>query len=290
MRKLMLHFFLVTLAGCVMSPHVAPLPPLPFTVDIAHSEQVSDGIVHRYLHANQERWAIHVLDVDIGRCNTVLALKGTDSAAGRIKTSDILARASLGHRIVAGVNADFFSLTNGTPTNLLIVDGKQLRGPAARPVFAMDSAGVPHIGFFTTAAGSVAPFYPREAVGGRPIVVKDSALVAGIDSIGGASFGPMRHPRTAVGITEGGRHLIFVVIDGRQAPYSDGMTLREVGWLMLALGARDALNLDGGGSSTMLYADPARDGVLRIANYPSDKEGERAVGDALGIAAECRRR
>ena len=292
MRKLNLHrvgaaLALLTLAACARSPRVTPLPLFPFTLDIDRAEIVSDGVVHRYLHASTERWAIHVLDVDLARCNSVLALKGTDTAAGRIRTSDILARAASEHAIVAGVNADFFSLANGTPVNLLIVNGKQLTPPATRPVFAMDSAGVPHIGFFASGMGKILPFHPREAVGGRPIVVKDSALTLDVDTIGGGAFASARHPRTAVGIAEHGRRLIFVVVDGRQAPYSDGMTLRELGWLMLALGAHDALNLDGGGSTTMLYADSTRDGALRVANWPSDREGERAVGNALGIAAEC---
>jgi exopolysaccharide biosynthesis protein len=66
------------------------------------------------------------------------------------------------------------------------------------------------------------------------------------------------------------------------------MSLRELANLMLALGARDAINLDGGGSSTLVYADPTSGGALRIANRPSDKEGERAVGDALAVVRRCR--
>jgi exopolysaccharide biosynthesis protein len=58
------------------------------------------------------------------------------------------------------------------------------------------------------------------------------------------------------------------------------MTLRELADLMRALGARDAINLDGGGSTTMV-ADSA--GVLRIVNRPSDAAGERPVGNALAI-------
>jgi exopolysaccharide biosynthesis protein len=59
--------------------------------------------------------------------------------------------------------------------------------------------------------------------------------------------------------------------------------LRELATLIRGLGARDAIKLDGGGSTTFVYADPNSGGALRIANRPSDKEGERAVGDALAI-------
>ena len=109
-----------------------------------------------------------------------------------------------------------------------------------------------------------------------------------VDTFGQASFSAGRNPRTAAGIARDGTRLILAVIDGRQKPYSDGMSLRETATLMQALGARDAINLDGGGSSTLVFADPDSSGALRIANRPSDKV-ERAVGDALAIVDRCRR-
>ena len=133
---------------------------------------------------------------------------------------------------------------------------------------------------------SITPRHPRDAVGGRPRLVRDSAIVSDVDSVGGAGFATTRHPRTAVGIRADGR-VLLVVVDGRQKPYSDGMTLRELANLMLALGARDAINLDGGGSTTLVYVDAPRNGSLRVANKPSDQQGERAVGNALGVISVC---
>ena len=132
---------------------------------------------------------------------------------------------------------------------------------------------------------AIAPFAPREAVAGRPILLRDSQVVAGLDTVGQPGFATGRHPRTAAGIAGGGRRLILAVVDGRQAPYSDGMTLRETADLMRALGATDAINLDGGGSTALVYADPS--GGFRVANRPSDPTGERAVGNALAIVREC---
>jgi exopolysaccharide biosynthesis protein len=90
-------------------------------------------------------------------------------------------------------------------------------------------------------------------------------------------------------VARNGRRVLFVVIDGRQTPYSDGTSLRETATILLALGARDALNLDGGGSSTMVLSTPAANNstMLRIANRPSDTVGERPVGDALAISTVC---
>jgi hypothetical protein len=146
------------------------------------------------------------------------------------------------------------------------------------------------VGDTLRASVSLLPFHPAEAVGGRPLLLRDS-VIAEVDTGGGPGFATGRHPRTAVGIARGGRRLLLVVVDGRQKPYSDGMTLRELATLMRALGARGAINLDGGGSTTLVYADPdaSAGGALRIANRPSDAAGERPVGDALAIVRGCAR-
>jgi exopolysaccharide biosynthesis protein len=244
---------------------------------------VADGVVHRYIYSPQGPWAIHVLDVDLTRCNIVVAVKGADSAAGRIKTTTMLRGLSAKELVIGGVNGDFFSLTTGAPTGLLVVDGKVLTPPSSQPVLAIDSAGVPHITTFALVDGRLSPLHPRDAVGGRPILLRDSVILGSVDTEGQASFNVGRNPRTAAGVASDGKRLILTVVDGRQRPYSDGMSLRELAVLLRALGARDAINLDGGGSTTFVYADPNSGGALRIGNRPSDAGGERAVGDALAI-------
>ncbi|MBA3670671.1 MAG: phosphodiester glycosidase family protein [Gemmatimonadaceae bacterium] len=133
---------------------------------------------------------------------------------------------------------------------------------------------------------SLRPAAPREAVGGWPIILRDSVITVAVDSAG-ATFAPVRHPRTAVGLADGGRTVYLVVVDGRQKPYSDGMTLRELARLFQSIGVRDALNLDGGGSTAMIAADPDATHTLRLQNRPSDKGGERTVGDALAVVRSC---
>lgn len=134
---------------------------------------------------------------------------------------------------------------------------------------------------------SLEPTHPWEAIGGRPVLVRDSAVTGAVDTEGQPGFATGRHPRTAVGIARSGKRLFLVVVDGRQKPYSDGMTLRDLANLMLALGARDAINLDGGGSSTFVVAGRTASDALRLANRPSDPAGERPVGNALAIVAGC---
>ena len=126
------------------------------------------------------------------------------------------------------------------------------------------------------------PVQPREAVGGFPVLVRDSLEVPGLDSAGAPNFAPVRHPRTIIGIASGGRRLLLVTIDGRQPGYSAGTTNRESAAIALALGATQAINLDGGGSTTMAVARNRGDSVaFEVVNRPSDPAGERPVGNAL---------
>jgi hypothetical protein len=378
---------LIAPLGCASRGYTAPaLAPLPFPVDTVRTQIVADGVVRRFIYSPKGPWAINVLDVDLGRCNAIEAIKGATSVIGRVKTTESLGELAHSERVAGGVNADFFALTApfGVPIGALVTHGVLVAGPAAQAVLAFDSSGTPRIttlsvagsaqvgavripianwnraaksgvAFFdaswaartdtatgvievvlagrnpsrvesvdTLTAGvaiptdggvlvvgsnasvttrnelralhvgdivrvdvSLVPFHPYEAVGGRPAILRDSAVIGAVDTQGQASFNVGRNPRTAAGIAANGRRLILAVVDGREMPYSDGMSLRELALLMQALGARDAINLDGGGSSTLVYSDPGAGGALRIANRPSDKV-ERAVGDALAVVRRCR--
>jgi hypothetical protein len=87
------------------------------------------------------------------------------------------------------------------------------------------------------------------------------------------AFVASRNPRTLAGVRPDGT-LLLVTVDGRRRGWSAGVTLVEAARVMRYLGATDALNLDGGGSTTMTIG-------RKLANRPSDPGGERAVSDAL---------
>jgi len=292
------------LAACAGAPvaHAPAIKPsqFAFQVDSFRSVAVARGVTHTFVYSPKGPWAIHVLDVQLDKCVGAVAAKGAPGATGRIKTSEILKSLEPARDVIGGVNADFFSLQTGAPTNALVMSGRVVTPPSKQPVFAIDSSGKPRIGVLTApdtlystddprlASVSLAPLHPMEAVGGRPRLVKDSAIVPEVDTEGQPGFANGRHPRTAVGIASNGRRLFVLVVDGRRAGYSDGMTLRELADLMLSLGARDALNLDGGGSTAMIVENPATR-QLEVVNRPSDATGERTVGDALAIIETCRR-
>ncbi len=277
----------ILLAVCARPPvHTAPsVGAMPFPVDSTRAQLIADGVTHRVISSSRGPWRINVLSIDLDRCNAAEAAASADGTLRRLKTTAMLAALAQHEKVLGGVNGDFFNLKTGSPTNLLVVDGSMRTPPIRQPVLAFDSTGAAHIGFFALDDNALRPFRPLQAVGGRPVLVRDSAIVAEVDTFGQASF-RARNPRTAAGISRDGRRLILAVIDGREYQNA-GMTLRETAELMLALGARDAINLDGGGSTTMVVADPDSAGALRIANHPSDKGGERTVGDALAIVRRC---
>lgn len=125
--------------------------------------------------------------------------------------------------------------------------------------------------------GTKASFKFRPQPGAEVAVSGDRALVVnGVRTVVNDS---LMHPRTAIGIDADAGRLLLLVVDGRSAS-SRGYTMVETANLMLALGAENALNFDGGGSSAM-YSRKAT-GEMGLINEPSDG-GERKVANGLGI-------
>ncbi|MET8178123.1 phosphodiester glycosidase family protein [Streptomyces sp. NPDC005336] len=118
---------------------------------------------------------------------------------------------------------------------------------------------------------------PRTAVGGRELLVVDGKAV-GHESEGNNTAAP----RTAVGFSRDGRTMRILTVDGRQAD-SGGVTLTELGVMMKDAGSYSALNLDGGGSSTLVARAPGSD-TARVENSPSDGS-ERTVPNGLALTA-----
>ena len=115
----------------------------------------------------------------------------------------------------------------------------------------------------------------EEAIGGGPILLKNGASRPLPDpEMTGFSFNNSRQPRTAIGSAKSG-HLILFVTDGRQPLWSMGMSLDEMTQTLRDLGCDNALNLDGGGSTSFVV-----NGTL--LNVPSDGS-ERAVTSIFAI-------
>lgn len=96
------------------------------------------------------------------------------------------------------------------------------------------------------------------------------------------SFVENKHPRSGVVLTKD-KKVLLIVVDGRRKGKCEGVSIAEFIHLAKFLGGVDALNLDGGGSSTLWSKDLPEDGII---NTPSDKSGERHVANSLGVYAK----
>ncbi len=120
----------------------------------------------------------------------------------------------------------------------------------------------------------------RTVVGGWPRIVRNGRSVAEWSDIEEGTrpgFSVGRHPRTAAGISRNGNTLYLMTVDGRRES-DGGMSLVELAHVMIQLGAYEAMNFDGGGSTTMVVEG-------KVVNRPSDAAGERPIGSALLVIA-----
>ena len=118
------------------------------------------------------------------------------------------------------------------------------------------------------------------AISGYKLLVWRGAVVAGLST-------DDPDPRTAVGLNQAGSHLIIMVVDGRQPGYSEGATEAELAAILLEQKVYSAMNLDGGGSSTLVMQ--GEDGQPVLLNSPVHQGipgNERPVGNHLGFGAQ----
>lgn len=173
----------------------------------------------------------------------------------------------------------YFVGNPGYPVGWLVTDGKVLTKPAKAGMATMvvqEGGRVDMASSFEQMPDGV-----RDAVSGNVMILDAGQIVH--------KPGGDRHPRTVVGMDAESKTLFLMVIDGRREGWSRGASYAELGQLMLEAGAVKAINLDGGGSTTMVMRDPNTD-VMSILNRPSDGTSiipgvsiPRPVTDAIGI-------
>lgn len=151
-------------------------------------------------------------------------------------------------------------------------DGAVLSGAGAGATFIRDRARPGELLRIEASLEPVTPgtCSPQDVLGGGPRLVSQSQVNVTAENFGHETT---RNPRTIFATTDRGTWL-FATLDGRQ-PSSAGMRLDELAEELIAMGAVEAMNLDGGGSSTMVVNDAVR-------NVPSDGS-ERQVSDGLLI-------
>lgn len=290
------------LAGIVLSapapaPVPAPAPALP-QATVAPLAKAEDGFLGEHglryrleVRKKPRPLRLHSLQIDLQNpMIEVVAVLAADPDGDGPATAELTTPTRLARRAkaIALVNANPWHAVPdasgkvttawyaGQPVSiqgLAVSDGIQ-RSPPCKGACGLwwDDAGRPHVGDPPEGAKV------REAVGGFKQILTEGKVTCRPDDL---------NPRTAVGLDADGRTLTLLVVDGRQAGYSEGMSCEELAQAMLALGCRNAVNLDGGGSSIMLLADKAG-AAPRVVNDPSTKVNNQSVARPLPTALVVR--
>lgn len=173
-------------------------------------------------------------------------------------------------KVVAASNGDYFSWT-GEPDGTVYKDGKMIKDlPDDKYFFAIQKDGSAVIGDHRIYNNIKSDL--KEAVGGRFFLVHYGEIMT--DHL----FDTSIEPRSTVGLLSED-DVVFMWVDGRQIGHSAGLSLRDMAKIYKAIGAREAINIDGGGSSTFLMRE--KDGSYETHNSPSD--GERQVANGLAV-------
>ena len=247
------------------------------------------GVVHEHFHFDKQQifnsnQNIHILRVKHGNAN----IKWKIGTAGKelVKTSDIAHKSNA----LAAVNGSFFNMKNGGSVNFLRIDGVVTdtsahdKGPG---VYGQNQSGA-----FAFDENSFAILKRQNPISGKwedqipyphvmecgPLLLINSQKEKLLDT----PFNNNRHPRTCVCTTE--NETLLITADGRNA-LAQGLSLHELTNMLVWLGCKDGLNLDGGGSTTF-YID--KKGVVNMPcdNKLWDHEGERPVSNALLLIAK----
>lgn len=249
------------------------------------SYTLKEGVtVTEFAFLSMEGYATRVFISEIDLTNPDVTIEVSTPfnkpAFGRqVMTEQAMYEDAEGHRVLGGVNGDFFAAGTGVPQGILYKEGVALKTSVTDAVntwFAIKDDGLAMIGdqdMFDDVKDSF-----MEALGGRVQLVNDGVILPQTDD--------RREPRTCVGVSQDGTKVYFLAVDGRNYHYSNGMMYTELAKFQKALGAYDAINLDGGGSTTFFIRRTAEtgEGLFDIRNWPYDNGGaERAVANGLLI-------
>ena len=183
------------------------------------------------------------------------------------------------YNVVAGVNASFYNMTTGQPSGITYIDGVSFGTASYDNFFAILKDGSAVIDYRANEKNYTGDRAIMQAAGGSQWLVRNGKDVT---SSASGSYNTDRHCRTSVGITAEGK-VVFMVLDGRQEPFSCGGSMHEIAQIMLEAGCVAAINLDGGGSTTYVAKQEGEDSVS-IVNRPSDGS-ERSISAGLIIAS-----
>lgn len=229
----------------------------------------------------------HILEIDPTAPGIGFLTTPSNGAAPGETTAQTTRSFVTQHQLQLGVNGSFYAFDSGINTSILglsasngdVYSDFQSGHLTALNVSANNLASI--IDSLTGSGSAHAPSTALyNAIGGNERIIANGVLTAADTTL---------HPRTGAGVTADGK-LLLVTVDGRNSAHSLGVTTIELAEILLGLGAVNAINLDGGGSTTMVIADA----TPRVVNVPvgtSDVPGsERSNGNNFGVYAQVNQR
>ncbi|MCC7448755.1 MAG: phosphodiester glycosidase family protein [Anaerolineae bacterium] len=263
--------------------------PLPANV----RQPLFEGIIYtREVRSNPRPLVIHIVTVDLTAPGIGFLVTPGKPTSGRQLAAQTTSKFRAAHRLQLAINGDFFDpWWSNTPWDYYphVGDPVDVFGFASSTgtIYATDRSNWTSSTLYI-AQDNKAQFNKPDgavynAISGNLIFLDQGKFV---DRSLLQPYHAELHPRTAVGLTQDGRTLIIVVIDGRQPNYSEGASIADVADVMLKYGAYTGLNLDGGGSSTLVAQGKSGESV--VLNSPIDNRipgRERPVANHLGIYA-----
>ena len=289
-RKIIIKLFVGFVAFSMIGATLYMLNLRGRPAPVPMKENLFDGVTYRRkVSVYPDLWIAHILVIDMRKKGVSFLVTPPDNSGGEPPldartTSQFLKE----YELQIAVNGDgFYPWRSFSPLNYYphVGDPVTPNGFAAsrrkvyskepsltdgvNPTLYLNRRNYPSMG---RRPGNV-----FNAVSGDRMLVQHGEPVDGLED-------SVLNPRTAIGYNRNGRYLIIAVVDGRQPFYSNGVTLAELAQLMIDLGAHYAMNLDGGGSSTMVVE--GKDGQPLILNSPIDNYipgRERPVANHLGV-------
>lgn len=241
------------------------------------SDTAGITITKKVVGSGPETITYYVADVTVSDATIVRSAFAGDQFGRNIiaDTSEIAEQAGA----VLAINGDYYGFRD---TGIVIRNGVAFRDKPAREGLALYADGSMRLYDETsTSAARLVADGVWQTLSFGPGLVRDGAVIAGIDSVEidtnvGNHSVQGEQPRTGIGMIAA-NHYVFVAVDGRSAGYSRGVTMSEFAKIFVDLGATVAYNLDGGGSTTMVF-----NGTL--VNNPLGKGQERGTSDILYVA------
>lgn len=255
----------------------------------SNRQTLYDGVVYQRLARSQPRLMVaHVLIIDLRQAGIQFLVTPGDPEKARPLAARTASQFLEDFELQATINGDVFSpWYSNHPLDFFPSSGDRVAplgfSASQGSVYAFGNNKSPtlYISKTNQAQFNTLPRKIYNAISGTHMLVENGKLSADL-----GDYRDSAQPRSAIGLDKAGKRLFLVVVDGRQPGYSEGIQLAELANLLIEVGVYQAMNLDGGGSSTLVVQ--GANGKTQVLNSPihtSIPGRERPVANHLGVYA-----